>query len=336
MSDYLDNLVKVTGNEYATKVSDGVEAGDVSSYVDTGSYILNALVSGDIHGGIPSNKITALAGETATGKTFFALGMVKQFLADNPSGGVLYFESESALTKDMIESRGIDSQRMIILPVTTIQEFTHQAVKVVENHTEDKPLMMCLDSLGMLSTTKEVGDISEGKETKDMTRAQLVKGCFRVLTLKLGKAGIPLLVTNHTYKQVGTMFPQDVMGGGSGLQYAASTIIFLSKRKEKEGTDVVGNVIHCKNFKSRLTKENKMVDVLLRYDQGLNRYYGLLELAEDAGIFKKVSTRYEMPDGSKIFGKAILNEPDKYFTKEVLDKIDEYAKRKFSYGSDEE
>ena len=245
MSDYLDNLVKVTGNEFATKVSDGVEAGDVTGHVDTGSYILNALVSGDIYGGIPSNKITALAGETATGKTFFALGMVKQFLSDNPSGGVLYFESESALTKDMIESRGIDSKRMIILPVTTIQEFTHQAVKIVENHTEDKPIMMCLDSLGMLSTTKEVGDITEGKETKDMTRAQLVKGCFRVLTLKLGKAGIPLLVTNHTYKQVGTMFPQDVMGGGSGLQYAASTIIFLSKRKEKEGTDVVGlSLIH--------------------------------------------------------------------------------------------
>ena len=332
MSDYLDNLVKVTGNEYATKVSDGVEAGDVTGHVDTGSYILNALVSGDIYGGIPSNKITALAGETATGKTFFALGMVKQFLTDNPSGGVLYFESESALTKQMIEDRGIDSKRMIILPVTTIQEFTHQAVKVVENHTEDRPIMMCLDSLGMLSTTKEVGDISEGKETKDMTRAQLVKGCFRVLTLKLGKAGIPLLVTNHTYKQVGTMFPTDVMGGGSGLQYAASTIIFLSKRKEKEGTDVVGNVIHCKNFKSRLTKENKKVDVLLRYDQGLNRYYGLTELAEEAGIFNKVSTRYEMPDGSKIFGKAILSDPEKYFTPEILNKLNDYAKKVFLYG----
>ena len=336
MSDYLDNLLKVTGNEFATKVSDGVEAGDVTGHVDTGSYILNALVSGDIYGGIPSNKITALAGETATGKTFFALGMVKQFLSTNPSGGVLYFESESALTKDMIESRGIDSQRMIILPVTTIQEFTHQAVKVVENHTEDRPLMMCLDSLGMLSTTKEVGDISEGKETKDMTRAQLVKGCFRVLTLKLGKAGIPLLVTNHTYKQVGTMFPTDVMGGGSGLQYAASTIIFLSKRKEKEGTDVVGNVIHCKNFKSRLTKENKRVDVLLRYDQGLNRYYGLLELAEKYDIIKKVSTRYEMPDGAKVFGKQIISDPEKYFTDDIMKSLNEAAHKEFSYGGFDE
>ena len=339
MNNYFDDLLKATGNEYGSKVSDGIEAGDVSTYVDTGSYILNALISGDIYGGIPSNKITALAGETATGKTFFVLGIVKQFLADNPSGGVLYFESESALTKQMIIDRGIDPDRMIILPVTTIQEFTHQALKVVESHAEgqeERPLLMCLDSLGMLSTTKEVTDISDGKETKDMTRAQLVKGAFRVLTLKLGKAGIPLLVTNHTYKQVGTMFPQDVMGGGSGIQYAASTIVFLSKRKEKDGTDVVGNVIHCKNYKSRLTKENKKIDVLLRYDQGLNRHYGLLTLAEEAGIIKKVSTRYEMPDGSKMFGKAIAAEPEKYFTPEILDKLNEYAKKVFLYGGFDE
>ena len=339
MSEYFDNLLKATGNEFGSKVSDGIEAGDVSGYIDTGSYILNALISGDIYGGIPTNKITAFAGETATGKTFFVLGIVKQFLAANPSGGVLYFESESALTKQMIIDRGIDPDRMIILPVTTIQEFTHQALKVVESHAEgqeERPLLMCLDSLGMLSTTKEVTDISDGKETKDMTRAQLVKGAFRVLTLKLGKAGIPLLVTNHTYKQVGTMFPQDVMGGGSGIQYAASTIVFLSKRKEKDGTDVVGNVIHCKNYKSRLTKENKKVDVLLRYDQGLNRHYGLLTLAEEAGIIKKVSTRYEMPDGSKMFGKAIAADPEKYFTPEILDKLNEYAKKVFLYGGFDE
>ena len=329
MGDYFYELIGVTGNPYASKVSDGM-LGSVNEHIDTGSYILNALLSGSLYKGLPSNKITAFAGESATGKTFFLLGLVKQFLIDNLDGGVLYFESESALTKQMIEDRGIDSTRMIILPVSTIQEFTHQALKVVEKHMEgqeDRPLMMCLDSLGMLSTTKEVTDISEGKETKDMTRAQLVKGAFRVLTLKLGKAGIPLLVTNHTYKQVGTMFPQNVMGGGSGIQYAASTIVFLSRRKEKEGTEVIGNIIHCKNYKSRLTKENKTVDVLLRYDQGLNRYYGLIELAEDAGIFTKVSTRYEMPDGSKVFGKAILSEPEKYFTTELLDKLNDHAKK---------
>ena len=113
----LKDLAKASGNELAGVVSDGIVAGDVDGYIDTGSYIFNALVSGDIHRGIPSNKITALAGESATGKTFFALGMVKQFLEDNPESAVIYFESESAISKQMIEERGIDSNRMVIVPV---------------------------------------------------------------------------------------------------------------------------------------------------------------------------------------------------------------------------
>ena len=333
MADYFDELIGVTGNPYASKVSDGM-LGSVNEHIDTGSYILNALLSGSLYKGLPSNKITAFAGESATGKTFFLLGLVKQFLIDNLDGGVLYFESESALTSDMIEERGIDTKRFIQLPVATIQEFAQQASRVVDKHIESSgaPLLLCLDSLGMLSTDKEVGDITEGTNKVDMTKARIVKGAFRVLTLKLAKAGIPLLVTNHTYKQIGTMFPQDIMGGGSGLQYAASTIIFLSKRKEKIGTDVIGNIIHCKNFKSRLTKENKMVDVLLTYDEGLSRYYGLLTLAEKYDIIKKVSTRYELPNGTKLFGKQIIAEPEKYFTADIMEKLEAAADKEFSYG----
>jgi RecA/RadA recombinase len=336
MSDFLDDLINVSGNEYASKVSDGM-LGKVNDYIDTGSYILNALLSGSIYRGLPSNKITAFAGESATGKTFFILGIVKQFLIDNPTGGVLYFESESALTPEMIEERKIDSTRFIQLPVATIQDFAQQASRVVDKHIENSeaPLLLCLDSLGMLSTAKEVEDITTGANKVDMTKARIVKGTFRVLTLKLAKAGIPLLVTNHTYKQVGAMFPQDIMGGGSGLQYAASSIVFLSKRKEKVGTDVVGNVIHCKNFKSRLAKENKKVDVLLTYDQGLNRHYGLLDLAEKYDIIKKVSTRYEMPDGIKVFGKQIMEDPEKYFTNDIMEKLEIAAQKEFQYGINE-
>ena len=336
MSDFLDDLINISGNEYASKVSDGM-LGKVNDYIDTGSYILNALLSGSIHKGLPSNKITAFAGESATGKTFFILGIVKQFLTDNPTGGVLYFESESALTPEMIEEREIDSTRFIQLPVATIQDFAQQASRVVDKHIENSeaPLLLCLDSLGMLSTAKEVEDITTGANKVDMTKARIVKGTFRVLTLKLAKAGIPLLVTNHTYKQVGAMFPQDIMGGGSGLQYAASSIVFLSKRKEKVGTDVIGNVIHCKNFKSRLAKENKKIDVLLTYDQGLNRHYGLLDLAEKYDIIKKVSTRYEMPDGAKIFGKQIMEDPEKYFTDDIMEKLEIAAQKEFQYGINE-
>ena len=339
MSDFLKDIIKETGNEYATLVSEGVEAGDVDSFIDTGSLAFNALLSGSIYGGMPSNKITAIAGEAATGKTFFALGIVKAFLDKNKDAGVIYFESESALTKELVESRGIDSSRMVIVPVATVQEFRHQSIKVIDKYLEQdeknrKPLMFVLDSLGMLSTTKEMEDTADGKETRDMTRSRIVKAAFRVLTLKLGKAKVPMIMTNHTYDVIGSMFPQKEMGGGSGLKYAASNIVYLSKRKEKDGKEVIGNIIHCKNYKSRLTKENALIDVRLTYKDGLDKYYGLLELAIKHNIFKSVSTRIELPDGSKQYAKTINNEPDKFFTKDVLAQIDEAAKKEFLYGAE--
>ena len=303
------------------------------------TYTFNALLSGSIFGGLPSNKITAIAGEAATGKTFFALGIVKSFLDKNKEAGVIYFESESALTRDLVEARGIDSKRMVIVPVATVQEFRHQSIKVIDKYIEQeeskrKPIMFVLDSLGMLSTTKEMTDTAEGKETRDMTRSQIVKAAFRVLTLKLGKAKVPMIMTNHTYDVIGSMFPQKEMGGGSGLKYAASNIVYLSKRKEKDGKQVIGNVIHCKNYKSRLTKENAMIDVRLTYDKGLDKHYGLLDLAIKYDIFKSVSTRVELPDGSKQYAKTINNEPDKFFTKDILAQIDKAAKKEFLYGAE--
>ena len=339
MSDFLKDIIKETGNEFATLVSEGVEAGDVHSYIDTGSYALNALLSGSIFRGLPSNKITALAGEAATGKTFFALGIVKHFLDKNKDGGVVFFESESALTKDLVENRGINSKRIVIVPVSTVQEFRYQAIRVLDKYIsqseeERKPLMFVLDSLGMLSTTKEMEDTAEGKETRDMTRSQIVKAAFRVLTLKLGKAKVPMIMTNHTYDVIGSMFPQKEMGGGSGLKYAASNVVYLTRRKEKEGKEVIGNIIHCLNYKSRLTKENARVDVKLTYDKGLDRHYGLLDLAIKHNIFKSVSTRIELPDGTKQYAKTINNEPDKFFTKDILNQIDKVAKKEFLYGQD--
>ena len=335
MSDFLQRITKL--NEYASIVDDGVEAGDVSSFIDTGSYIFNGLLSGSLYGGLASNKITALAGESATGKTFFLMGIVKSFLDKDPNAGVIYFESESAITRQMVIDRGIDPKRMVIMPVTTVQEFRTQAIRVLDDYlsqdeADRQPMFLCLDSLGMLSTTKEVEDTAEGKETRDMTRAQVLKAAFRVLPLKLGRAKVPMVVTNHTYDVVGSMFPQKEMGGGTGLKYAASSIVYLSKKKEKDGTEVVGNIVHCKNHKSRLTRENKMVDVRLTYDKGLDRHYGLLDLALKYGIFKSVSTRIELPDGSKTFGKTINNDPEKYFTEDIMKQLDDAAMKEFKYG----
>lgn len=331
----LEDLIKESGNKYASIVDGGIAGSDITGFVDTGSYIFNALVSGSIYGGIPDNKIIALAGESATGKTYFTLGIVHKFLQDNPDAVVLYFDTEQAVTSDMIRDRGIDPSRVAVMPVSTVEEFRHQAIKVVDKYnemTEKKPMMIVLDSLGMLSTEKEMTDTADGKTTRDMTRAQVIKATFRVLTLKLGAAGIPMIMTNHTYDQVGSMFPTKEMSGGAGLKYAASTIVFLSKKKVKEGTDVIGNIIHCKLYKSRLTKENSMVDVMLNYDSGLHTYYGLLTLAEKYGIVKKVSTRYEFPDGTKAYEKSVYKDPEKYFTEDIMKKLNEVASKEFKYG----
>jgi RecA/RadA recombinase len=225
------------------------------------------------------------------------------------------------------------------VPVATIQEFRTQAVKILDKYIEDKekkdrpPMLFVLDSLGNLSTDKEMQDIADGKDTRDMTRAQLVRGAFRVLTLKLGKAKVPLIVTNHVYDVVGSYVPTKKMGGGSGLEYAASTILFLSKKKDKDkDNQVTGAIITANLKKARLTIENKKVETLLDYSDGLDPYYGLVDLAEKFEIIKKVSTRYELPNGTKVFESAILKEPEKYFTKDILDQIDEACKNEFLYG----
>ena len=333
--DLLNEIVKEIGSDYAKIAS---EETDTETYIDTGSYVFNGLVSGSLSdGGVSNNRITAIAGETSTGKTFFSLAVVKNFLDNNPKGYVLYFDTESAVNKDMLEDRKIDTKRVAHIEVVTIEEFRSKALKAIDIYLnkpieERTPCLFVLDSLGMLSTEKEIRDALDDKQVRDMTKSQLVKGAFRMLTLKLGQANVPLIVTNHTYDVIGAYVPTKEMGGGSGLKYAASTIIYLGKKKEKDGKEVIGNIVKAKTHKSRLSKENKQVEIRLYYDErGLDKYYGLLELGEIGGLWKNVAGRYEM-NGKKIYAKQILAEPETYFTDEVMQALDEIAQKEFSYG----
>jgi len=338
MTDFFRSLVEEIKDEDTSIAADGAGSAEFGGFIDTGSYMLNAVLSGSLYGGVPDNKITAFAGESATGKTYFVLGVVRAFLEKNPQGGVVYYDTEAAVTKSMMEERGIDTSRVIISEPDTIQKFKTHALKMIDAYEKQPidirpPMMFVLDSLGLLSTSKEMEDSLEGKDTRDMTKAQIIKAAFRVLTLKLAKVKVPMLVTNHVYDLVGSYVPMKELGGGTGLKYAASTIAMLTKKKEKDSTgEVVGNIIRVKMYKSRLSKENQNVEVLLTYDKGLDRYYGLLDLAEKYGIFKKVSTRYELPGGSKVFGKEINTNPEKYFTPDVMEKLENAAKDEFSYG----
>ena len=332
--DLLNEIVKEIGSDYAKIASDKE---DKEQFIDTGSYIFNGLVSGSILGGVSSNRITAIAGETSTGKTFFSLAVVKNFLDNNPNGYVLYFDTESAVNRELLETRGIDTRRVGHIEVVTVEEFRNKALKALDIYLdkpieERTPCLFVLDSLGMLSTEKEIRDALEDKNVRDMTKSQLVKGAFRMLTLKLGQANVPLIVTNHTYDVIGAYVPTKEMGGGSGLKYAASTIIYLNKAKEKDGTEVVGNIIKAKTVKSRLSKENKEVKIRLFYDErGLDKYYGLLDLAEKHDIVKKVGNRYEIK-GKKVYAKEVYSNPEKYFDAEIMQALDEVSKKEFSYG----
>lgn len=331
--DFLKSVVKDFGAEYAAVAADITEN---EIFVDTGSYVLNALISGSIFGGISQNKISMLGAPQASGKTFIALSVVRNFLDKNPKGICLYFDTEHAITKKMLVERNLDVNRIAIIRLVTIEEFRQKALKAVDIYTktpesERNPCIMVLDSLGNLSTNKEIGDTLAEKDTRDMTKAALVKGAFRMLTLKLGQANIPLIVNNHVYDTM-ALYGGKTMSGGSGALYSSSTVLEISKSKEKEGTEVTGVIMRFKTVKSRFSKENQTTEVRLYYDErGLDRYYGLIELAEEGGIIPRIGNRYEI-NGKKLARKTILESPEEYFTQELLEQIDEYAKTKFLYG----
>lgn len=344
MTDF-NALIKKAGNDFAHQVSEGT---DTFQLVDTGSYALNALISGKIFAaGMPNNKVIALAGEESTGKSFYALSIAKNFQTMYPKGAVVCFESEGALdesvqTTEMLEKRGIDTTRFHLLPVVTIQDFRTQCARILDSYMETpveqrEPMLLILDSLGNLSTNKEVADIAEGKDTRDMTRTQLIRGAFRVLTLKMNRARVPMIVTNHTYEVTGAYVPTKEMSGGGGLKYAASIILFLSKSKKKDVENhVTGALIKVKVDKSRFTREGKEVTTLFDHTKGLDRYYGLLGLAEQLEIVKKVSTKYQFPDGRTAFESVINRDPEKWFTPELLTKINAHVGDLFNYGAGED
>lgn len=323
-------------------IADGLTAAESSGTIDTGCYMLNALISGSIYGGLYNNKRIQFAGESSTGKTFFALSIVKGFLDEDPRNSVFYYDTETAVTVEMMAARGIDVERVAIVEKNTIEEFRTHALKVVTAvlaiPEKTRPRMLfVLDSLGNLSSKKELGDIVEGNDTRDMTKSQLLKGTFRSLSISMAKAKIPLIINNHTYAVIGSYVPTKKESGGSGARFISDIILFISKKVDKELKESGGgNIIVVKVDKSRFTREKSSVELRLSFQTGLDKYYGLLDIAKEAGIIKKVGNRYELPDGSKFFEKEINKNPEKVFTKTLLDQIDELCKKKFLYGTKED
>lgn len=299
-------------------------------FIDTGSYSLNAALSASIYGGIIKTKILGLAGEEQTGKTYYALAILKNFLASNKKAVAIVFDTEGGTFKDQFIDRGIDPKRVLLVQPSTVQQFKARALQIVDayekTNVEDRiPVMFVLDSLGMLSTSKEMEDSAAGKDTRDMTRPQIIRSAFRTLTLRLKILGIPMIVTNHIYTVIGSYVPMSTMGGGGGLKYAASSIASLRRKKDKDGTGadakVRGTIITITMTKTRVSREYNKVLTRILYDGGLDRYYGLIPIAEEAGLLKKVSKKFTFPIVVVTYKRKVKDEDvitvEKVFTQEV-------------------
>lgn len=325
--------------------------GENTGFIDTGSYALNLLGSGSVFGGIPNNSFTGLAGETTTGKTFFSLGIVKHFF-ENPEAGCYYADTEAAVQKSTAEMRGIDSMRIIQLESLCVEDFRTDMLEQMEVYEalgpDRPPAIAVLDSLGNLSTRKELEDTStfgdskeaqKRRETRDMTKPGLLKGTFRLLRQKMARLKVPMIITNHIYSTMDQYRPKEI-AGGSGLKYAADTIWMLTKSKAREADardgDVIGSKITVTSYKSRMARENAQVQVLLDYAKGLDRYYGLMDIAIDSGIFQTLPKGLELPDGTKVSRKEVLRNPDQIYTQDILKAIDEAAAPVFKYGQGRE
>jgi len=267
------------------------EFSKITEWIDTGNYHLNAVFSGDLFGGIPNNRTICLAGDSGTGKTFLLLNMVAK--AQQMGYYVVYYDTEGAVDVDNIQSFGVDPERFDHQPVSDIAKFRTSITTLVKKMMEAKQakmtlpkIMICLDSLGMLATTKEIDDAISGNTAADMTRAKSIRSLFRIITSDLTGLGIPFVFTNHTYASTG-MFPTVNLSGGGGLIYSASVILALSKAQIKEGTVQTGIIVTVKTLKNRFGKPIP-IKFHIRWDKGMNPYIGMEEYMnwENCGIQK--------------------------------------------------
>ena len=334
------DLIRSIADENTTLLADGLNSAEITGYIDTGSYLLNMLLSGDMFHGMPDNKILALAGETTTGKTYLAKSIARGFMERHPESIVSYCDTESSVTSESFTESGMDAARVAITEKRTIEEFRFFLEKLLgayEKMKDRPPLLSVLDSLGGLISDKLVEDTAKGKVVADPgRRAQVIKQTFQLYTLKLAQLHVPMIVTNHTYTTIGSYIPMKEMAGGSGLKYFADYILFLSKKKVRDKDDkslVTGIEVTVTNIKNRLAKENASVDILINYERGLDRYYGLLEAAVDSGLIDtKSGGWYTFPDGRKVQRPEIDQNPDQFFTTEMLGDLNNLLKPQFNYG----
>jgi len=337
--DFLKEIQKV--NEMADFVEDS-SLGNITEFISTGSYTLNGILSGDLFGGIPAGRVSAFMGKSSTGKSFLTARIARE--AQKKGYDVIWFESENATDKFFLQRCGVDTRKVIILPINTVEEFRNQAIKVIDLFEAakaadpNKKMMLILDSLGNLPIEKELKDADEGKSAQDMgTRSKVIRSLSRVLTMPIAKMQIPMVVVNHTYTNASGYVPIEVPSGGEGVIYISSIICLLTKQAIKEEIvgekykQLTGNILKARTTKNRVVPEGKIAETKVDFAEGVDPYYGLLPWAEAAGLVEKISTSWYVKHlDKKIFEKNIYT-PEVW--EPILQELNVWVKQNVAYSS---
>lgn len=255
--------------------------------IQTSIPIINVALSGKLDGGLTPG-LTMWAGPSKHFKTAFSLLMAKSYLDKYEDAALLFYDSEFGTPQSYFDSFGIDTDRVLHTPLTDIEQLKFDVMQQLTQLERGDRLIIIIDSIGNLASKKEVEDALEGKSVADMSRAKQVKSLFRMVTPHLTMKDVPMVVVNHTYKEIG-MFPKDIVGGGTGSYYSADNIFIIGRQQEKEGTEIVGYNFIINVEKSRYVKEKSKIPVTVSFDGGISKWSGLLDIAIESGHVIKPS-----------------------------------------------
>ena len=308
--------------------------------IPTAVPMVNVALSGSLDGGLTPG-LTMWAGPSKHFKTAFSLLMAKSYMDKYPDAVLLFYDSEFGTPIKYFETFDIDMDRVLHTPLTDIEQLKFDVMQQLQEIERGEHLIIVLDSIGNLASKKEVEDALEGKSVADMSRAKQVKSLFRMITPHLTIKDIPLVVVNHTYKEIG-MFPKDIVGGGTGSYYSADNIFIIGRQQEKEGTEIVGYNFIINVEKSRYVKEKSKIPVTVSFEGGINKFSGLLEVAIEGGFVVKPSngwySKVDLETGEVLKEKVrIADTQNAKFWTSILesDKFKQYIKQRYevAYGS---
>jgi RecA/RadA recombinase len=263
--------------------------------IPTSVPMVNVALSGRVDGGLTPG-LTVLAGPSKHFKSAFSLLMASAYMKQYPDSVLLFYDSEFGTPQAYFESFGIDMNRVIHTPITDIEQLKFDMMQQLEEITRNDKIVVVIDSVGNMASKKEVDDAKDGKSVADMSRAKQLKSFFRMVTPHLTLKDIPLIVVNHTYKEIG-LYPRDIVGGGTGIYYSADTIWILGRQQDKEGTEIAGYHFVINVEKSRYVKEKSKIPITVSYEGGIKKWSGFLDLALEGKYVAKPSNGwYQLVD----------------------------------------